>query len=606
MTASFYSFPIDTEIGLDLAANACIFARTETNSELWGRAVHGDFVLFAIKSNPIKIYCGKIIGKGLFKPSSGTQKRTASYIAYVENLHRGYIHTLAAYSISILTGAAEISENEYNRFRALCSPLEYADRALAEDVFPFAPNRDVKISLAQTSDDVRFIHDLAALHPFGEAHGPLTLVMKERGQRVAGAIIRFGEASSKTHSAEHRIFQRNLYALKRYSVHVSRLYSIRINHRRQQDFKHLLRCIAYFVDFLFDKPATYISGASYQYIPAAIAAGYLVDIPIESSRALFYYKPLFISGMPDSQNIIDIKQAYRQIRLGRRKNRFWLIPAKHAHIELIIRRQIWPMADSPLNFARWRSLKSGDVVMISSELATVNALATVGGIRRERIPGFERYPLVVALNDIRRPAQPIGIRDETVKPWFSAMRGGGIYEIPEEFALSLIDNFVELERKYKMWVTPNPFLLKRRQFQPIRGTIFVVQSWSLKDTVLPIVKEICRRENFSVTHSEDRQGQVVFEDIWILINECEAVIVDFTEKRPNVYLEFGMALVLGKPVIAITQNETDLPSDTPNLKYLKYRGDINASLDLGKHLPKALADTIGDFARAADEDRMKR
>lgn len=48
-----------------------------------------------------------------------------------------------------------------------------------------------------------------------------------------------------------------------------------------------------------------------------------------------------------------------------------------------------------------------------------------------------------------------------------------------------------------------------------------------------------------VTHASDRQGQVIFEDIWILMNEAQAVLVDFTQKRPNVYLEYGMALVLG-------------------------------------------------------------
>jgi hypothetical protein len=62
-----------------------------------------------------------------------------------------------------------------------------------------------------------------------------------------------------------------------------------------------------------------------------------------------------------------------------------------------------------------------------------------------------------------------------------------------------------------------------------------------------------------------------------------------------------MALVLGKPVIAITQDESDLPSDTPNLKFKKYRGDANAYMDLRDKLPRALIDTIEDVQRANEQ-----
>jgi hypothetical protein len=171
--------------------------------------------------------------------------------------------------------------------------------------------------------------------------------------------------------------------------------------------------------------------------------------------------------------------------------------------------------------------------------------------------------------------------------------------------LQIIEEAKGLERRHQMWVTPNPYLLKQRRFDGSQKGIFVVQAWALKETVLPILKAVCKEQGFAVTHAEDRQGQVIFEDIWILMNECEAVIVDFTAKRPNVYLEFGMALVLGKPILAITQEEKDLPSDTPNLKYIKYRGDINAHHDLSKYLPRALADTIADFRRLAEIERRE-
>src|SRR5262249_52978055 len=92
-----------------------------------------------------------------------------------------------------------------------------------------------------------------------------------------------------------------------------------------------------------------------------------------------------------------------------------------------------------------------------------------------------------------------------------------------------------------------------------------------------------------------RDGQVIFQPVWKLMNEAEAIIVDFSSQRPNVFLEYGMALVLGKPIVAITQNKSDIPSDTPNLKWYLYRE--NAPLvDLEKVLPRAISDTIAEIS----------
>ncbi len=175
-------------------------------------------------------------------------------------------------------------------------------------------------------------------------------------------------------------------------------------------------------------------------------------------------------------------------------------------------------------------------------------------------------------------------------------------ELPIEFSHVLIDRVLATERKDQMWVNPNPYLLRNRKFDQISGTVFVVQAWDLKDSVLPVMRGIIEGCGFRVTHASDRQGQVIFEDIWILLNESEAVLVDFTKKRPNVYLEYGMALVLGKPIIAVTQDKADLPSDTPNLKYIEYPATIEGRAFLEAALPAALRDTIEDFAKIKTQE----
>ena len=148
-----------------------------------------------------------------------------------------------------------------------------------------------------------------------------------------------------------------------------------------------------------------------------------------------------------------------------------------------------------------------------------------------------------------------------------------------------------------MWVQPNPLLLHETDFDVIPSQVFVVLAWSLTDSSLRVIRETLEPEGYSVKYAGDRDGHVVFEDVWLMLNESEVVVVDFTHKRPNVYLEYGMALVLGKPIVAITQDLADLPSDTPNLKALVYQ-DTKADTTLESRLAKAVRDSVADIERA--------
>jgi hypothetical protein len=143
-------------------------------------------------------------------------------------------------------------------------------------------------------------------------------------------------------------------------------------------------------------------------------------------------------------------------------------------------------------------------------------------------------------------------------------------------------------------VRPNPYLLVAAPGRVVPKTVFAVMAWDLKGTVLEHVRSILEPQGYKVTWAGDRGGQVIFDDIWRFMTEAEAVLVDFTGRKPNVYLEFGMAIVLGKPVVAITQDKADLPSDTPNLKYIEYPNQIGDKT-LEQRLPRVLEDTVRDI-----------
>jgi hypothetical protein len=63
----------------------------------------------------------------------------------------------------------------------------------------------------------------------------------------------------------------------------------------------------------------------------------------------------------------------------------------------------------------------------------------------------------------------------------------------------------------------------------------------------------------------------VLDAVWRGIQKAEVVIVDFTGRSENVAIEFAWAMLLGKRVIILTQDEGDIPTDVRGLyRYIKY------------------------------------
>jgi hypothetical protein len=66
-----------------------------------------------------------------------------------------------------------------------------------------------------------------------------------------------------------------------------------------------------------------------------------------------------------------------------------------------------------------------------------------------------------------------------------------------------------------------------------------------------------------------------------------------------------MALVLGKPIAAITQDLGDIPSDTPNLKVIPYNDKLGDN-NLARLLPRALRDTAADIEKQRQMRKTRR
>jgi len=76
---------------------------------------------------------------------------------------------------------------------------------------------------------------------------------------------------------------------------------------------------------------------------------------------------------------------------------------------------------------------------------------------------------------------------------------------------------------------------------------------------------------FSIERADEIFGtEPIIEDIWRSINSAAVVTADVTGRNPNVMYEIGMAHTVGRPVIIITQNMSDVPFDLRHYRCLIY------------------------------------
>ena len=62
----------------------------------------------------------------------------------------------------------------------------------------------------------------------------------------------------------------------------------------------------------------------------------------------------------------------------------------------------------------------------------------------------------------------------------------------------------------------------------------------------------------------------VIQDVVTLLCNAKVVICDLTGRNPNVLYELGIAHVLGREVIMITQNAADVPFDVAHIRHVRY------------------------------------
>jgi hypothetical protein len=106
-----------------------------------------------------------------------------------------------------------------------------------------------------------------------------------------------------------------------------------------------------------------------------------------------------------------------------------------------------------------------------------------------------------------------------------------------------------------------------------RYDLFVLMPFS--DALAPVYKDhianVAGRMSLTYARADDffSAGEVI-HDVWSGICNSDIIIADCTSKNPNVFYELGIAHAIGKPVILITQQSSDIPFDIGHIRYIAY------------------------------------
>ncbi len=139
-------------------------------------------------------------------------------------------------------------------------------------------------------------------------------------------------------------------------------------------------------------------------------------------------------------------------------------------------------------------------------------------------------------------------------------------------------------------MTVNP-IFNARDFETQDTMCFVLmpfsQTWSTRiysKILVPIIKK-CSLEP---VRADNLFGHDVMEDIWSAINSASIIVADVTGRNPNVFYELGIAHTLGKSVIVITQDKSDVPFDIQRLRFIEYADNQDGYEILESKLSKFL------------------
>jgi len=124
------------------------------------------------------------------------------------------------------------------------------------------------------------------------------------------------------------------------------------------------------------------------------------------------------------------------------------------------------------------------------------------------------------------------------------------------------------------------------------------------------IVRVARSLALTVARADDFfTARSVMSDIWNAICAAKLIVADCTHRNPNVFYEIGLAHVIGKKVILLTQrkhdiplgkNKEDMPFDIRHFHYIEYKPTPNGFRFLEIDLKKTIQTELG-MVRSREE-----
>lgn len=80
------------------------------------------------------------------------------------------------------------------------------------------------------------------------------------------------------------------------------------------------------------------------------------------------------------------------------------------------------------------------------------------------------------------------------------------------------------------------------------------------------------------------ENETIIQDIFDLIYSSNIIVCDCSKQNANVFYEIGIAHTLGRNVILLTQNESDIPFDLRHLRYIHYHNNEEGRFKLTRNI----------------------
>ncbi|MER0630261.1 hypothetical protein AAA552_02760 [Pseudomonas aeruginosa] len=229
--------------------------------------------------------------------------------------------------------------------------------------------------------------------------------------------------------------------------------------------------------------------------------------------------------------------------------------------------QDWKVGNQP-NFDRMRSLPA--LFCEETRRDGEGQFARVGEITQSRVQGGSvtleyRYdPDVPPIphNDLLLLAPALGIQ--------IPRRGFGPFE-HSHWALKDADLFRVLMTEWRRPSRePQVFQLNTPQ-RVDRILLSAMMPFAGFDSVWGAIQRAAAGNGMQCGRADNRWDHpAIIQDVVSLIDQSAIVICDCTGKNANVFYEMGIAHALGKEVVIITQNATDIPFDIAHLRHIRY------------------------------------